>query len=42
MYDPHLGPINDFLRTLGLDALAINWLGEPETALYAIMFVGFP
>ncbi|MCE7987062.1 MAG: sugar ABC transporter permease [Caldilinea sp. CFX5] len=42
MYDPQLGPINDLLRTLGLEGLAHNWLGEPATALYAIMFVGFP
>lgn len=42
MYDPQLGPINDLLRALGLDGLARNWLGEPATALYAIMFVGFP
>ena len=42
MYDPTLGPINDMLRALGLGWLARNWLGEPATALYAIMFVGFP
>ncbi|MHB1296173.1 MAG: carbohydrate ABC transporter permease [Anaerolineae bacterium] len=42
MYDPHLGPINAAMETLGLEALARNWLGEPSTALYAIMFVGFP
>jgi ABC-type sugar transport system permease subunit len=42
MYDPNLGPINELLRAVGLGALARDWLGEPKTALYAIMFVGFP
>lgn len=42
LYDPYLGPINDLLRTLGYDELALNWLGEPATAIYAIIFVGFP
>lgn len=42
MYDPNLGPINDLLRAVGLEAWTRNWLGDPATALYAIMFVGFP
>jgi len=42
MYDPHLGPINDLLKAVGLENLALNWLGDPKTALYAVMFVGFP
>ena len=42
LYDPYLGPINDLLRALGYDHLALNWLGEPATAIYAIIFVGFP
>ena len=42
MYDPRLGPINAILAAAGLGALQRNWLGDPATALYAIMFVGFP
>lgn len=42
LYDPHLGPINDLLKATGFEDLARNWLGDPHTALYAIMFVGFP
>lgn len=42
IYDPNVGPINPFLRGIGLEVLARNWLGEPGTALYAIMGVGFP
>jgi ABC-type sugar transport system permease subunit len=42
IYDPHFGPINALLKGVGLDMLARNWLGDPATALYAIMGVGFP
>jgi len=42
IYDPYFGPINSLLRGIGLDALTRNWLGDPATALYAIIFVGFP
>ena len=42
LYDPYLGPINDLLRAMSLEAYALNWLGEPATAIYAIIFVGFP
>ncbi|MGQ9682420.1 MAG: carbohydrate ABC transporter permease [Anaerolineae bacterium] len=42
LYDPNLGPINQALKAIGLEMLARNWLGDPATALYAIMFVGFP
>lgn len=42
IYDPGLGPLNAFLRAIGLDVLALDWLGDPDTALYAIMAVNFP
>jgi raffinose/stachyose/melibiose transport system permease protein len=42
IYDPNLGPINDFLVAIGLKYLKRDWLGDPATALYAIMGVGFP
>jgi raffinose/stachyose/melibiose transport system permease protein len=39
-YDPSLGPINAILSGLGLKGA--DWLGDPHTALPAIIFVGFP
>ena len=42
IYDPNIGPINPLLDRIGLDWLAHNWLGEPGTALPAIMGMGFP
>lgn len=36
------GPINGFLRAVGLGNLARSWLGDFNYALYAILFVGFP
>lgn len=41
-YDPSSGVINTFLRAIGLPDLAHNWLGDPATALLALMFIGFP
>ncbi|MDY7027899.1 MAG: sugar ABC transporter permease [Spirochaetota bacterium] len=35
------GLVNVGLRTLGLDSLAINWLGRPNTALGVVIFVHF-
>lgn len=42
IYDPNLGPLNGLLSTLGLEALEHNWLGDPATALLAIIGLGFP
>jgi ABC-type sugar transport system permease subunit len=42
IYDPNLGPINGILEAIGLEFLARNWLGDTSSALYAIMFMGFP
>lgn len=42
IYDPALGPINLLIKGVGLEGLTRNWLGDPRTALYSIMFVGFP
>ncbi len=41
-YDPNLGVFNALLDGIGLGGLKQNWLGSFNTALYAIMFVGFP
>jgi len=37
MYNPAFGIINFVLERLGLKAFTHTWLGEPQTALYAIM-----
>lgn len=36
------GFINEFLRAVGLEGLVRAWLSDPDTALPAIAFVGFP
>ena len=36
------GGINYMLRLVGLDSITRAWLGDPATALWAIIFVGFP
>ncbi|WP_410789976.1 carbohydrate ABC transporter permease [Kribbella sp. C-35] len=42
MYDPNNGVINRALQSVGLDSLAHNWTGDPNTALLALLFIGFP
>lgn len=37
MYNPTNGVINFFLRSVGLDFLAFDWIGNPRTQLFAIM-----
>ena len=45
---PLFGFVNTALRAVGLDGLALSWLGEPETALPSLVlanvwhFLGFP
>ena len=39
IYNNDWGPVNVALRALGLDALARPWLGDPATALPALIFV---
>ena len=36
------GLLNEMLRLLGLDGLTRGWLSNPDTALLAVMFIGFP
>lgn len=40
IYNPAFGPINNILRTLGLDALAQVWLGDTKLAL-ASLFIAW-
>jgi len=42
IYHPNTGVINNALRTVGWDWLALPWLGDPRTALGAIIAIGFP
>ncbi|WP_411721434.1 carbohydrate ABC transporter permease [Mycetocola sp.] len=37
IYDPMRGWLNQLLRLVGLDAFATGWLGNPNTALYAVL-----
>ncbi|MBB6672489.1 outer membrane protein assembly factor BamB family protein [Cohnella nanjingensis] len=41
-YDPNLGLFNNFLELIGLGSWTHGWLGDPKTALWAIIFMGFP
>ena len=48
LLSPLFGPVNAGLRAIGLDALALPWLGNPTTALWVVVlvtawqWVGFP
>jgi raffinose/stachyose/melibiose transport system permease protein len=42
MYEPNNGVINRVLRTVGLGFLEQNWVGDPNFALLALLFIGFP
>lgn len=42
MYDGQVGLFNTILRSLSLGQFARGWLGDPRTALGAIIAIGFP
>ncbi|GIP39475.1 hypothetical protein J31TS4_27550 [Paenibacillus sp. J31TS4] len=42
LYDPNMGLINKTLEAIGLGSLSHPWLGDSKTALWAIIFMGFP
>ncbi len=42
IYDPNVGVLNHFLGSIGLSGLERNWLGDPNTALFALIFINFP
>ncbi len=42
LYDGNVGVINTFLNGVGLSGLSHNWLGDPGTALGALMAIGLP
>lgn len=37
--DPTNGALNQFLRAIHLDALAMSWLGDPKVALFSVIVV---
>lgn len=37
-----VGLINEFLRLIGMEHLVTGWLYDPQTVLWAIVFIGFP
>ena len=39
MYQPEYGVLNGVLEALGLGALRQNWLGDPDTAIFAVINV---
>lgn len=42
VYDPENGLLNQILGAIGLDGLQRAWLGDEDTALWAVIGVGFP
>lgn len=42
LFDPNIGMVNQLLHALGLGSLSRLWLGDPNTALWAIILMGFP
>ncbi|CAL9362216.1 MULTISPECIES: carbohydrate ABC transporter permease [Streptomyces] len=42
IFDPNDGMLNQALDAVGLGSLAHNWVGDPATALAALLVIGFP
>lgn len=42
IYDPNIGLLNEVLGVLGMTELQQVWLGNAKTAIWAIIFMGFP
>jgi ABC-type sugar transport system permease subunit len=42
IYDPNIGLLNQTLQSLGLADLTRSWLGDRNTALGALIAIGFP
>lgn len=42
IYDPQIGLLNETLKALGLGHLTRAWLADANTAIWAIIFAGFP
>ncbi|MBW8351903.1 sugar ABC transporter permease [Bacillus sp. IITD106] len=37
IYNPQMGLLNSFLKLIGLGNLAVPWLGNPDTSIYAVI-----
>jgi ABC-type sugar transport system permease subunit/outer membrane protein assembly factor BamB len=42
IYEPNIGLLNQTLRAVGFGQASHGWLGDPATALPAIIMIGFP
>jgi raffinose/stachyose/melibiose transport system permease protein len=42
IYDPTYGLLNEFLKIIGLGKSTHAWTGDSKTALFAVIFMGFP
>ena len=42
IYDPQIGLLNEILKSVGLENLVHPWLSDAATAIWAIIFTGFP
>ncbi|MFC1734731.1 carbohydrate ABC transporter permease [Candidatus Hydrogenedentota bacterium] len=42
IYDPNIGLVNNVLVTFGMKDLTRSWLGDPDTAIWSIVGMGFP
>ena len=42
IYDPSIGLLNEILGALHLENLQRVWLGDAKTAIWAVVFMGFP
>lgn len=42
IYDPQIGLINEILKVVGLGHMTRAWLADAGTAIWAIIFAGFP
>jgi len=39
VFNPTYGMLNKALRAVGLDALAVSWLSDPRTAIWAVIWI---
>ena len=42
IYDPYFGPLNALLEKMGFNKMDFLWLANPRTALFCLIFIGFP
>lgn len=42
IYNPEFGLLNNLLRTIGMEGLIRNWLGDAAYVIPSLIFIGFP